>query len=277
MFHICDNIIHLVLKTLFHLKEIHNEYGWAHLWQIKKLLQIGLTLNYDTFYHLIYDTNVDEVVQEAILSNQTNIFYQARWRDGSIWDCSLLFFILNREMATKIEKEITLEEYLSTNGVAEGEVQKWKKKFNIPHSQKIVHDLISFFKDYDFFNHSPYSEFKMYLSKQGFKRDKMVNEGYGAIEGHTDASYPTLLTDNLRIAFYDIKLPLELTITINGVTYSISPQEKEFIEFPISSHDINSIKFEFNENTIDFSEDYSYIIENEIYYRADHRKPITNG
>ena len=266
------------VDQILHLKETHNDYGWAALWQTKKLLQIGLTLDYDIFYHLVYDTNVDEVVKEGILGNETNIVYRLENRyTGDIWDTTLLFFILDRETATKVEKEITLEEYLSTNGVAEGEVQKWMKKFNLKNSDKTVQDMIFFFEDYDFFNHSPYPEFKMYLSKHGLKRDKKVNEGYEAIEGHTDASYPTLLTDNLRIAFYDIKFPLELTIIINGVKYLVSPQEKEFIEFSISSYDINSIKFEFNKKAIDFTEDYSYIIENEVYYRADHRKPITNG
>jgi hypothetical protein len=40
----------------------------------------------------------------------------------------------------KIEKEITLKEYLSTNGVAEGEVEKWKHKFNLATSEHFVKD-----------------------------------------------------------------------------------------------------------------------------------------
>jgi len=265
------------LDQILHLKETHNDYGWAALWQTKKLLQIGLTLDYDVFYHLVYDTNVDEVVKEGILGNETNIVYRLENRyTGDIWDTTLLFFILDREIAAKVEKEITLEEYLSTNGVAEGEVQKWMKKFNLKNSEKTVQDMIFFFEDYDFFNHSPYPEFKMYLSKHGLKGEKIVNAGYEAIEGHTDASNLTPLTDNLRIAFYNIKEPTLVFIIINGVKYQVTPLENEFIEFPISSHDINSIKFEFKGKKIDFTEDYSNIIENEIYYRADQRKPITN-
>jgi hypothetical protein len=265
------------LDQILHLKETHNDYGWAALWQTKKLLQIGLTLDYDNFYHLVYDTKVDEVVKEGILGNKTNIVYRLENRyTGDIWDTTLLFFILDREIAAKVEKEITLEEYLSTNGVAEGEVQKWMKKFNLKNSEKTVQDMIFFFEDYDFFNHSPYPEFKMYLSKHGLKGEKIVNAGYEAIEGHMDASNLIPLTDNLRIAFYNIKEPTLVFIIINGVKYQVTPLENEFIEFPISSHDINSIKFEFKGKKIDFTEDYSNIIENEIYYRADQRKPITN-
>lgn len=45
-------------------------------------------------------------------------------------------------MMKKIVDEIQLEEYLRTNGVAEGEVLKWKNKFGIPTSNHPVKDQI---------------------------------------------------------------------------------------------------------------------------------------
>ena len=265
------------LDQILYLKETHGDYGWAALWQTKKLFQIGLTLDYDVFYHLVYDTNINEVVKEGILSDQTNIVYKLKNRyTDDIWDTTLLFFILDRETATKVEKEISLKEYLSTNGVAEGEVHKWMKKFNISNSEKTVQDTIFYFEDYHFFNHSPYPEFKMFLSKFHQDKEKIVNAGYEVIEGHTDASNFISLKNNLRIAFYDVKEPIEFTISINEIEYSITPLENEFIEFPINSHDINSIEFEYLGKKVDFTKDYLSILENEVYYKADYRKPITN-
>jgi hypothetical protein len=58
-----------------------------------------------------------------------------------------------------------LENYLSTNGVAEGEVLKWKNKFNLKGSETPVKDKIYYWKDYDFFDYSPVKDFKLFFSK----------------------------------------------------------------------------------------------------------------
>ena len=40
------------------------DYGWAGLFQVKKLSELALTLDYDYFYHMIYDLKFDETVVE---------------------------------------------------------------------------------------------------------------------------------------------------------------------------------------------------------------------
>ena len=49
------------------------DYGWAALYQIKKLSEIALTFNYDIFYHVTYDLYIDSKIIEDISNNEFKI------------------------------------------------------------------------------------------------------------------------------------------------------------------------------------------------------------
>ena len=235
------------------------DYGWAGLYQVKKLSQIALTFDYDLFYHLIYDLEIDEVVENEIKSNQINVIHPRvnPNHPDEIWDTTLHFMIFDRELMTKIEKEITLDEYLRTNGMAEGEVLKWRDKFNITTSKHTVKDKIFYWGDYDFFDYSPYPEFKMFISK---------NEPMTIWLGYNDNPYESTLTENLRIVFHSFENMNDIKIQINGMEYIKNPKPWEYIEFPISSQNIKEIIFTYNGDIFDFTTQYNEIMMNQIYY-----------
>jgi hypothetical protein len=234
------------------------DYGWAGLYQVKKLSQIALTFDYDMFYHLIYDLEIDEVVENEFRSDNINIVHPRRNPNHpeTLWETTLHFMVFDREMMERIEKEITLDEYLGTNGMAEGEVLKWKNKFNIPTSDHPVKDKIFYWGDYDFFNYSPFSEFKIFLSK---------NEPITIWLGENPI-YDEILPENLRIVFHGFDHINEIKIQINGVEYTKTPSPWEIIEFPVSSQNITEIIFTYNNNTVNFTEKYNDIMMNQIYY-----------
>jgi hypothetical protein len=234
------------------------DYGWAGLYQVKKLSQLALTFDYDTFYHLIYDLEIDEVVEQELISNNVNIIHPRKdpHHPKTIWESTLHFMVFDRTLMEKIEKEITLDEYLKTNGMAEGEVLKWVNKYNIPISTHPVKDKIFYWGDYNFFNYSPFSEFKMFLSK---------NEEMTIWLGESPI-YDTKLKDNLRIVFHGFENMGEIKININGMEYIENPKPWEYIEFPIISQNINEMSFTYNNRTIDFTEQYGEIMMNQIYY-----------
>jgi hypothetical protein len=234
------------------------DYGWAGLHQVKKLSQIALTFDYDMFYHLIYDLEIDEVVENEFKLNDINVVHPRRDPNhpDTLWETTLHFMVFDRELMTKIEKEITLEEYLGTNGMAEGEVLKWKNKFNIPVSDHPVKDKIFYWGDYDFFNYSPFNEFKMFISK---------NEPITIWLGE-DPVYDEVLPENLRIVFHGFDHMNEIKIQINDVWYIKNPNPWEIIEFPISSQDIKELIFTYNNRSINFTEEYNDIMMNQIYY-----------
>ena len=235
------------------------DYGWAGLYQVKKLSQLALTFDYDTFYHLIYDLEIDEVVEQELISNNVNIIHPRRdpHHPETIWESTLHFMVFDRTLMEKIEKEITLDEYLKTNGMAEGEVLKWVNKYNIPISTHPVKDKIFYWGDYDFFNYSPFSEFKLFLSK---------NEKTHCWLGESPNEYSSDLTDNLRMVFYSFEHMDTIKIFINGDEYIENPKPWEYIEFPVSSQNVNELIFTYNNKTINFTEQYSKIMMNQVYY-----------
>ena len=241
--------------------EIHRglaDYGWAALYQVKKLSQLALTFDYDMFYHIIYDLEIDNVIEQEFLANKNIVHPRRNPKNlNEIWETNLHFVALNRELMEKIEKDITLNEYLRDNGIAEGEVQKWVDKYNIPISKHFVKDTIFYWDDFDFFDYQIFPEFKMFISK---------NEPTSNLVGNPPTKTPH--TDNLRIVFHGIENnPMgEVKITINGVEYIETPKNFEFIEFPISSQNIDKLTFEHNSKIIDFTKTYLGIMRNIVYY-----------
>jgi len=235
------------------------DYGWAALYQTKKLSQFALTFDYDIFHHIIYDLEFDDEVVNEFLSDEVNLIHARRNPNNlnEIWETTLHFMTFDRSMMELIEKEITLDNYLSGNGVAEGEVLKWKNKFNLKTSKKIIKDRIFYWENYDFFNYSPFNEFKMFISK---------NEPTDIWLGYTENPYKTNLTENLRIVFHDFENINNVNIKINGDDYLISPKPWEIIEFPISSQNIYELVFTYNNKTVDFTSEYNSIMMNQIYY-----------
>jgi hypothetical protein len=234
------------------------DYSWAALYHVKKLTQIAMDYEYDIFYHMIYDLEVDSTVENALKNFEGNVVYPRRdpHHPETLWETTLHFMSFDKDLMKKIEKEITLDEYLSTNGVAEGEVLKWKNKFKISGSEHSVKDKIFYWKDYDFFDYSPTKDFKMYISK---------NEEMDIWLGESPV-YCTKLTPKLRILFYDFLEPLKLNVILNEEEFDVYPKPFEFIEFEKKSNEIFNLKIKYNEQIFDLSEKYMEIMMNQIYY-----------
>jgi hypothetical protein len=161
-----------------------------------------------------------------------------------------------KDIMKKIEKEITLDNYLSTNGVAEGEVLKWKNKFNLNGSETPVKDKIYYWKDYDFFDYSPVKDFKLFFSK---------NDDMDIWLGSDDNIYKENLPNNLRVVFYDIKNIGEICLVINDLKFDVEPKPFEFIDIPINSTKIETISLVYQNQKYDLSEEYKKVMLNQIY------------
>ena len=217
-----------------------DDYSWAALYQVKKLSQFALSFDYDMFYHMIYDLIIDEVVEKE-MNGDKNVLYPRLNTKGHIFDVNLTFMAFTREMMEKVEKEITLDEYLRIDGVAEDEVEKWKNKFNIPVSKHMVSDSIFYWGDYDFFDYQISSEFKIFLNKEESSLLKIIFHGIEVSGGMG-----------------------EIIIKVNGGEYTKTPNNWEVLEFPIESENVDKIIFEYNGKVIDFTKKYKGISRNLI-------------
>ena len=146
----------------------------------------------------------------------------------------------------KILKELTLEEYLSSNGAAEGEVLKWKEKFNIPTEGVKVKDRIFNYKDTDLYNYSQDDNYKFFVNK---------NEKYGIYE------------PELQVIIYDIKLDGNLILEINNVeyNYNLNVGKNKLIKLDIHCNDIEKFIITFNGDNHNFTETYLNVIRNYIH------------
>ena len=234
------------------------DYSWAALYHVKKLTQIAMDYDYDIFYHMIYDLEIDDNIKNALTNFEGNIVYPRRdpHNPETLWETTLHFMSFDRELMKEIEKEITLENYLSTNGVAEGEVYKWKQKFKIYGSDKPVKDKIYYWKDFDFFDYSPSVDFKMFMSK---------NDNMDIWLGENENVYKEVLPNNLRIVFYGNDHIGDMTIIISGERFNINPKSFEMIELPISSTEVDEIKLIYKGEEYDLSDEYKKIMLNQIY------------
>lgn len=234
------------------------DYGWAALYQTKKLSQIALSYDYDIFYHMVYDLEINDLILDELKGEEVN-FVHPRINPRNLnqrWDATLHFMVFDRKMMEKIQNEISLTEYRSTNGFAEDEVIKWTKKLGIKISEHPIKDRIYYWGDSNFFDYSPFADFKLFVSKNPPIDIWLKNKDY----------YKAKLTENFRIVFYDFERDLEIKLKLNNLEFKLKPKKWEFIEIPISSQEVNEFTIEYRDEKKDFSKNYSEIILNQIYY-----------
>lgn len=234
-------------KNYLILKKPSLDYGWAGLNQIKKSTEIALTFNYDYYYYLIYDLDIDKIIED-ILNNPKNSCVFGSQRGGFVWECSLNFMIFNKENAEKFSNLITLNNYLNflnSSALVEGKdafgfLNSLKNILNFEISKHKVKDKI--FINQNFFNHSPIEEIKFFIEKNTVDLEK-----------------------ELKIIFFDVASDVvSLDININNINKSIDLKMLEVVSLGINSLDFECGFIKYNEKKIDLnpiikSIDYSSI------------------
>lgn len=119
------------------------DYGWAALYQMKKLSQIASEFDYDIYYHMNYDVLMDEGFIAEINSNKKNQIYPVKDRKSDmVWGGSPLFCSFDREELRRIAADITLSNYTSGPGIPEDVVFSWVEKFNLESSEYVATDSV---------------------------------------------------------------------------------------------------------------------------------------
>ena len=140
------------------------DYGWANLYQIKKLSELALTYKYDRFYHIIYDLNIDDVVLRAFSSNDKvcNFYhFHEHWS-------SLHLMVFNRDNLLKFISYLTLEKYLEYHGIVEGWLENILKSNDIPYYMEddYINDEIHFYEGINLYDCSRIKDLKYFLSQK---------------------------------------------------------------------------------------------------------------
>ena len=127
------------------LERMTADYGWASLYQFKKLANFALTYEYDIFYLVIYDVKIDDYIKNVIKNNEVNIIHSRKSLvdERDVFPHALHFTPLDRETLIKVEKYFDYDKYINTpDKAAEDIAILWEKELGLAVSEKFIYDKI---------------------------------------------------------------------------------------------------------------------------------------
>ena len=237
-----DNpVLEWPLKAMFFWKDIFindkiikitrtiTDYGWAGLTQIKMLSEIALSLDYDYYYHMIYDLKFDETVADGLLSEAESNVYSSR-RGETIWEVGLHFMVFNKEKMKKFVSLINIESYLRfTSGDAFIWLSSLKDvlPYNIVH--RPVEDEIFYYDGKDFFDSSPINGIKIFIDKND-EEDSTI-----------------------KLLFFDIHETKKITLIVGSTVYDYSISGNSLIDLGFKKDNISSVSIDYNNVNYDLT------------------------
>jgi len=154
--------------TIF-LYTVNKNYGWAGLSQVKKLTEIALTFDYEYFYHMIYDLEIDDKVV-SIFKEQKENWIGSFHRGEVKTESSLHLMVFNVENVKKLKNLITLESYLdflnlnsNADASAEAFVETMRRNLKSERSDFFIKDKIHITNN--IFNHSETNDLSFFIEK----------------------------------------------------------------------------------------------------------------
>ncbi len=165
------------------LERMTSDYGWASLYQFKKLANFALTYEYDIFYLVIYDVKIDDYIKNVIKNNEVNIIHSRKSLvdERDVFPHSLHFTPLDRETLIKVEKYFDYDKYINTpDKAAEDIAILWEKELGLAVSEKFIYDKIKV--STDLYNFSKDVRYKLYANNDKgefkfiFRTTKDVNK-----------------------------------------------------------------------------------------------------
>jgi len=195
------------------IKKMLPDYGWASIYQTKKLSDFALTLDYTHFYHIIYDLVIDFNVINNIYSDKNFNFFKFHEHP-----CSLHFMIFNRENLIEFNKHLTLDNYLSNPSfIAESFLHHVLKQLDCIIEDSYVEDKIFYYGGDDQFNYSPVGVFKFFIAKDFYKQN------------------------NIKLFFYDVGDEEEVNVVVNGLSFTQKIQNFSSIDLGFNELNSNQI------------------------------------
>jgi hypothetical protein len=213
------------------------DYGWAALYQTKKLSEYALTYDYDRYYHIIYDTEIDNTVVSTFLSDKKCNFYP--FHEHKV---SLHLIALDRENLLKFSNLITFDSYLKFNCIVENWLYDTLIKSNMDYKIELekIDDLILFHKDDNLFDYSDINGLVFFIVKDVVHNDEVC------------------------LYFYNNKEKINVLINVDGVESSYYISNRDIINLGFKPYDIKNVLISYDGISSDITEKIKNIIHNVI-------------
>jgi hypothetical protein len=213
------------------------DYGWAALYQTKKLSEYALTYDYDRYYHIIYDTEIDDTVVSTFLSDKKCNFFP--FHEHKV---SLHLIALDRENLLKFSNLITFDSYLKFNCIVENWLYDTLIKSNMDYKIELekIDDLILFHKDDNLFDYSDINGLVFFIVKDVVHNDEVC------------------------LYFYNNKEKINVLINVDGVESSYYISNRDIINLGFKPYDIKNVLISYDGISSDITEKIKNIIHNVI-------------
>lgn len=214
----------------FSMTTTYPDYGFAGLIQVKRMADFALSMEYDYYYPMIYDININEHVESVFLDTKKNSFFPSM-RDGQVWGIGLHLISLDKEHMFRFKTLITKESYLVEGDFdAFAWLHRAVKLIPGKIEETPIEDLIYFLQNKNFFDCGLTSKYKCFIHKTDF--------------------------DNMKILFYDFGGLKQFSISADTFEQNYELREWEEIELPFITIDKLIISHEGSDI------DYSNIVKN---------------
>jgi hypothetical protein len=213
------------------------DYGWAALYQTKKLSEYALTYDYERYYHIIYDTVIDDTVKTTFLSDKKCNFYP--FHEHKV---SLHLIALDKKNLLNFSQYITLESYLKFNCIVENWLYDTLNNSNLNYTieSEKVDDLILFHKDENLFDYSDINGLIFFIVKN------------------------VTLNDDVCLYFYDNDEKINVLITVDGIGTYYDISNRDIINLGFKPTNIKNVSMSYNGIESDITEKIKDITHNVI-------------
>ena len=220
------------IKLIRHVED----YGWASLYQIKKIMEFASTMNYDLFYMMIYDINITEELEKVFLSEEKNVSFPRTdfFTKSKIYPFSFHLSIFDKNKLIEMSKKIDFDDYCGNDGFAEDFIEKWCKELEIPNSNIIVEDMIDTSPKISYWDYSKSPFYKLFISKD----------------------------ERTPFSVYVYNCEKILDVDINGNKYEITKQS-ELITTELDLI-VSSLTIKCDDEIIDYLDVYDSILNNQL-------------
>ena len=204
---------------------IYPDYGWASFYQYKKLMEFGVTLNYDQYFPFIYDLNFDSEVLRTFDISPPKLFFPSPKAQTS--KVGATFMSLSKESIEKLIPLFTKDNYLthSKNAIAEKFIEYLCDFIEGDISSHTVQDDIHELKDFSFTLSPPDLEFDFFLhtvDKMGFYFYNLPNIPIEVEITIGDNSFKHIVSDTIFWPKVDFSLNPQVTLKHNSTIINLS-------------------------------------------------------
>jgi hypothetical protein len=213
------------------------DYGWASLYQIKKLSQIGLTYDYEYYFHIIYDTIIDEHLINTFLTNEKCVLFPS----NKGFEVGGFFMGFSKDVLSLFQKMITEDLYYKNHDVAETLLSNLSKVLPCKIEKYNTKDEIYFFENLDLFNYSSYDNFKFFLHKRTLADD-----------------------DTAKIFFYDLNKSYNVLVEVNNNVIDTVINNHYLMDLNFHHDDVFSLSITHDGNKQNLTHLYNNISHNKI-------------